>query len=491
MQYFVGCVPKSSQHRENVWSTFVPSAKQRYAILLDTGAPSSCVGKIFAERFIKTFGLTEWTRWHKHKASLSGIGSGSATSDWIAEIPVGLETVGDAFWKAQILEGIGAEVPPLMGLDTMVEREGVIDLRDPTRERKRFAFHLNGEDSSRHVMSIFRVSGHIVLPIDWGGTSLPDKQAFVTDPLGLSVYLTEEEQNQTNQQNTAETETARAEYNVGAENFNNFPEQETNQQLSTLGAVPVPAQLFSENETKAVHDHQTPMPATAAHVCVTPMPATETDKLQLKTQHNSEDLRNTLLLASAASCPVAHELRQVTQQKVIPPEPYQIKPPNKPTTWYNIERPPGLPSPNHVNETNNQTLNAAQYGIVKQLRKSTKQLQTILNNNKTYQTKYRGLPAGTAVPPIDLKFTKHAAWDFWEWWAGEAVLSHTGEKLGVRVGPPITWTTGWCLKLNAHQQALKHLLSVYKPWLLFGAPTCSPWSTACTTLQKEVKEVVR
>ena len=206
--YFVGLVPKCNTHREKCWDSFVSFAKQRFGLVTDTGAPSSCVGSVFIDRFIDTFSLASYVHRQEHKAQLSGIGQGAAQVNWVMQVPVGIESIGEAFWKTQRLEGIGQGVPPLLGLDTMMERDAIIDLRK-RKGQKHFIMHLRADDDKTHELKVFRVNGHLILPIDWGGTTLPDKTTFLTDPLGLHVFLTETE---TEQPTTTGTETTGQDY---------------------------------------------------------------------------------------------------------------------------------------------------------------------------------------------------------------------------------------------------------------------------------------
>ena len=411
---FVGLELKDKKQREERWSSFHSAAKQRYGLLMDTGAPQSCVGTTYFERFCSCFNVSDLVKWRKHSARLSGIGEGAATCEWLVQLPVGLET-GEGYWQSQLLGGIGNPVPPLLGLEPMTQRQAIIDLRDPQQSRV-YKLHWNTDDNKTETLKIYRVNGHLILPIDWGGTNLPDKQTFMTDPLGLSVFTVDEhtddhtDEHRQNTNNTTETATTnRAEECEVAENFNKFDD----------------------------HDIQ----PTTSQEFVAPVLNTHTD--------------------------IHHE------------------------------RPPGLTVPNASTQQSQQRqpeqqgLHAAHYGLLKQMRNNTRAISKLVMNNRTYQTKYRGLPLGTAVPPIEVCYTKHKQWHFWEWWAGKGNLTRIAEQEHMIVGPPITWATGWCLKLEAHRNALKHLLSVYCPMMLFGAPTCSPWSSACTTLQPEVKEQVR
>ena len=414
---FVGFEPHDTNMREKRWAAF-KSAKQRFGLLIDTGAPDSCCGQAWLLRFIEAFNISGQVIWSEHKASLSGIGEGSAKCNWLVDCPIGIES-GPAAWRTQMLEGIGEKVPPLFGLTPMTNRQGVIDLRDP-HYTGRYKLHMDS-DTDRKSLTIFYVNGHLILPVDWGGLDLPDKTNFISDPLGLSVYVT--------------TNTSVSTNGAGVKAAENF---DISSQFEPLQPV-----LFDEPSVEITVKPSTPPSAPPGLT----MP-----------QWN-------------------HQSTVGGQEKCIP-----------------------LPGPcrsSDINLQRSQTLNdtrslpAVHYGITKHLRQSAKQIQQLLRNHKTYKNKYVGLPIGTPIPLIDIKYTRHKTWDIWEWWAGEGILSRTCTEEGFIVGPPITWDTGWCLKLESHRDALKHLMSVYRPSVLFGAPTCAPWSSACTTLDPLVKAIVR
>ena len=62
---------------------------------------------------------------------------------------------------------------------------------------------------------------------------------------------------------------------------------------------------------------------------------------------------------------------------------------------------------------------------------------------------------------------------------------------GLRCGPPVGHDSGWCLKLPHHRAELFRLLKKHKPKILFGAPTCGPWSRASTTMDPVLKLALR
>ena len=138
---------------------------QRFGLMLDTGAPDNAVGIDWLTRFIAAFGLAAYTKWFPHHASLGGIGSGRAPSEWQAQVPVGVRnnaSDGSTSYKTQVLEGIGSHVPPLLGLRTMLERHSVLDLTNPNN----LGITCDEPDGSRHRYKLHVCNGHLILPAD-------------------------------------------------------------------------------------------------------------------------------------------------------------------------------------------------------------------------------------------------------------------------------------------------------------------------------------
>ena len=95
---------------------------------------------------------------------------------------------------------------------------------------------------------------------------------------------------------------------------------------------------------------------------------------------------------------------------------------------------------------------------------------------------------GTPVPNCSLV---SGQWDFWEFWSGSGKLTATCIRKGLKCGPPLSHETGWCFLLPAHREAIKQLYLEHRPLVLWGSPLCSPWSTANTTMNPDLKKLVR
>ena len=110
-----------------------------------------------------------------------------------------------------------------------------------------------------------------------------------------------------------------------------------------------------------------------------------------------------------------------------------------------------------------------------------------LMTNATYRKKYSPL----TTPPPELIDIEPGQWDFWELWAGCGRLTSAVSKLGLKCGPPITKECGWDLSLPSHQKVLWALYIKHRPRVVYGAPVCGPWSQSSTTMQPDIKELLR
>ena len=111
-----------------------------------------------------------------------------------------------------------------------------------------------------------------------------------------------------------------------------------------------------------------------------------------------------------------------------------------------------------------------------------------LEQNATYPKKYAALPESTPIPVVEIPEGK---WDLWEWWAGTCRLTKACIKKGLVCGPPLTRERGWELTNKTHQQFIRMLFDKHAPEVLFGAPTCGPWSRSNTTMDSEIKRLLR
>ena len=111
-----------------------------------------------------------------------------------------------------------------------------------------------------------------------------------------------------------------------------------------------------------------------------------------------------------------------------------------------------------------------------------------LMDNPTYRRKYQPLPSTSPVPTPVLTAGR---WDFWELWSGSGTLTKAAQHVGLSTGPLVSREYGWELSLPSHQTALLAIYEEHLPIVLFGAPTCSPWSSSNTTMAKDVLDQIR
>jgi hypothetical protein len=187
----VGLEPLNQDWRKANFAAFTPNAKMRFALLMDTGAPQSAAGEAWLDRFIFEHKLDPEVTTTPFVTKLSGIGSGSATVQVKTVVPTGMYDVnGSLFlgrWEAQQLEGIGKLVPPLCGFESMCNRQMIISMQNPD---KPIVNCIAG--THRSDFELIKHQGHILLPIDWGGSPMPSKDKYISDPLGLNVWFGED-----------------------------------------------------------------------------------------------------------------------------------------------------------------------------------------------------------------------------------------------------------------------------------------------------------
>lgn len=158
---------------------------------MDTGAPQSAAGESWLERFIFEHNLEDEVTSTPFVTKLSGIGTGSATVQVKKIVPTGMYDVnGSLFlgrWEAQQLEGIGKLVPPLCGFESMCNRQMIISMQNPL---KPIVNCIAG--NTRTDFELIKHQGHILLPVDWGGLPMTSKDKYISDPLGLNVWFSDE-----------------------------------------------------------------------------------------------------------------------------------------------------------------------------------------------------------------------------------------------------------------------------------------------------------
>ena len=86
----IGLEPLDQTWRERQYTCFNSKALQRFALLLDTGAPQSAAGANVLDRFINEYSLRSHVVDIPFTSKLSGIGSGSASVTKKQRVPTGM-----------------------------------------------------------------------------------------------------------------------------------------------------------------------------------------------------------------------------------------------------------------------------------------------------------------------------------------------------------------------------------------------------------------
>jgi hypothetical protein len=82
--------PLDTEYRKLRSTVFTAKTKERFGMLLDTGAPMSCVGKRWVDRFVSVFHIDDQTSYEAFESALSGIGKGSAIVKFNVTLPIGI-----------------------------------------------------------------------------------------------------------------------------------------------------------------------------------------------------------------------------------------------------------------------------------------------------------------------------------------------------------------------------------------------------------------
>ena len=433
---YFGLEPLCKEYRRIRSQTWNIRTKERWGLLLDTGAPFSCIGKKSRERFAELHDIHDQITEEPHSAKLSGIGSGAAIVRCKVHMPVGIclnsKEYINSTWIAQQLEGCGENTPPLLGLESMEWTHANISLA-----KWPYVYSFD-TDQGRKSAELDLVHGHIVLPCDWHGTSAPDPSYFIESDHGLRCFWSESDDSPLPKIDSSSKKNGR-ESTRENQNFSDFSDHCVDESPT---ANPAPSPNHTP-ESSQLHGPDNPLKgatATSATAC----PTVSSSGPQANTTHANQAPQH----------------------------------PNALHTKHNDNWNPTHTNPRYMFGAFTQAL--------KQIRLSNKQIK-VMANSSTYNRKYKGLPLNTPCPIID----ESGTWDVWEWWWGGGPLSGACKKEGLKVGPPIGHKSGWCLKLPHHRAELKRLLRKHKPKILFAAPTCGPWSQASTTMNPELKAAIR
>ena len=453
---FVGLEPFGSEVRSLRYSTFMANTRIRFALMLDSGAPESCTGLLWLTRFHEAMEIDD-AIWEEHHASLSGIGSGSAEVNWRCTTAIGIKDFTKASWTTQVLEGIGETVPALLGLKPMRALGGVIDLRD-------LSITVTNPAQERQKLQCFQVTGHLMLPIDWGGRTMKisteNQEKFCNDPLGISTWYGTENK-------TCETKSKSVDINT-ADNW--FPD-------TNILKFPCLRHLNSSEHqsTRA----ETPDMSSLVFPCL---------QQNVETTPGIDNEVSQLSREVACAHPLIGTGLLTTFAENLP-SPMPSSGENDSRTKISKTKPKNAEEEDDIGEhpqaafATLATLVNRTHAFMSRLSRREKLL-----TNATYKRKYQPLPIDTPYPSCHIE---PGQWHFWEWWAGCAKLTREIKKLGLTCGPPVTKELGWDLSLKSHQTELLRLYNLHKPMIVFGEPVCGPWSRSSTNMDPEIKRLLR
>jgi hypothetical protein len=426
--------------------------------------------------------LEDQTTWTECHARLSGIGEGSAEVNWQINVPIGITGFCAAQFTTQILEGCGTGVPALLGLEPMQKLNSVLDLRD-------LSITVDNPSKERCRLQCYSVSGHLMLPIDWGGVPCNmSKQTFVNDPLGISAWFGTDGDNKISANKPPDKK--------------DMPELSSGYDPRRINGKPRPmSPYFQQKFAKELQDMSNSAASDNLSSGYDPRRITGKPTLmfpyfQKKFAHILQPENLSSPPADGTDCNAALERPSsgTSTQPAFPtvlPSTGQIISSSKEN--FQICEPAAVVNDNSVggnNLTGNQMSNSTFFTFVTRTHAFMSKIarREKLMTNSTYRKKYQPLPANSPIPSV---YVEPGKWMFWELWAGTGKLTKAFQRLGLATGPPITKELGWDLSLPKHQEELMRLYHIHQPEIVFAAPTCGPWSRSNTTMQSDIKDLIR
>ena len=146
------------------------------SILVDVGAWTNLQGKTLARAFVEkaaTAGYTSTQTRMPSPLTIMGVGDGTQTCTWQSSIPVPIESDdGDSaevvIFESPTVEGTGSDLPTIIGLKSMKNKKGVLELEDG-HERLSFpgpgGYTMNWSPGTKHFKLRRAPSGHLVIPL--------------------------------------------------------------------------------------------------------------------------------------------------------------------------------------------------------------------------------------------------------------------------------------------------------------------------------------
>ena len=161
-------------HLKQMNRTVLPDDK--LSILLDTGSMISVIGKNTEKKLaLRAIAHGQEPKYvpRKHRLNINGVGTDSASCDYEVTIPIAVkfedqEATNQSF-HANIADGCGADLPAILGADSMREKDAVIVMR---KDKEMIVFpgpggyKIEWSPGTRMLPLVAAPSGHLVIPCD-------------------------------------------------------------------------------------------------------------------------------------------------------------------------------------------------------------------------------------------------------------------------------------------------------------------------------------
>ena len=169
MNLFVPCWPATGAYHTSTQLT-----DGRLSIIVDPGAWTNLVAQVLARKVAQRAlanGFEPRQAQMDQTLQVAGVGRGTQDCHWKMEVPIAIPQDGKAKLhrlSSPIVEGTGANLPGLLGLDSIQRNRGILD----TGERKRLIFPGPGEIQMILPPGTIQIpfekapSGHLVMVID-------------------------------------------------------------------------------------------------------------------------------------------------------------------------------------------------------------------------------------------------------------------------------------------------------------------------------------
>jgi hypothetical protein len=184
---------QESVHIKQLSKTKIPG---RNSLLVDLGSKINAMGRNTEKEFAQTaaeHGFQVKYVQRDRRLHINGVGSDSATCDYEAVVPIAIkfqeQDATHQIFSANIADGCGADLPAILGADSMREKDSVLILRQG-KEMIAFpgpgGYKIDWSPGTKLLPMIPSPSGHLVIPCDRFGELPKGKESteqlsFCTD----------------------------------------------------------------------------------------------------------------------------------------------------------------------------------------------------------------------------------------------------------------------------------------------------------------------